>query len=99
MEKKFKEYLLEVFKKALYGFGEVQYEKKRQLAIGKDAQQNKKSYLQELDKISDELSERAVEELEGLGVKSADDLLAKQGLVKEKMRSVQSQMEKELAGN
>ena len=97
METKFREYLLEVFRKALYDFGEEQYEKRKQLATGKDARQNKKSYLQELDKITDDLSKKAVGELEDLGIDSADDLLAKQGLVKEKMRAVQGQMEKELA--
>lgn len=98
MEDNFRKYLTEVFKKALYSFGEEQYEKKRRLALGQDAGRNKKAYLQELDKISDDLSKKAVKELEGIGVDSADDLLVKQKLVKDKMRSVQSQMEKDLAG-
>lgn len=97
MEDKFREYLLEVFRKALYGYGEEQYEKRKQLAMGQDAHQNKKSYLQELDKLAEELAKKTVAELERLGIDSADDLLAKQDLVKEKLGVVQGQMEKELA--
>jgi hypothetical protein len=97
LDSKFRVYLLDVFRKTLYGLGEERYEKKKELLMGKDALQNKKAYLKELDKLADELSKRAVTELEALGVKTPDDLLTEQGLVKEKLGVVQSVMEKELS--
>lgn len=82
----------------MYGLGQQLYESRKEFAVGHDALQGKKAYLRELDQLTDQLSARAVAELEGLGVNSSDDLLAKQGLVKEKLRAAQGQMEKELGG-
>jgi hypothetical protein len=96
MDRQFRAYLRGVFRSTIYGLGEQLYENRKELAAGKDALQNKKAYLKELDQLADELSSKAVAELEGLGVNSPDDLLAKQDLVKEKLRTLQGQMEKEL---
>ncbi len=96
MDDRFRDYLRDVFKGALYGLGEELYENRKELAVGPGALQSKKAYLKELNQLADELSKTAVAELEASRVGSAEDLLAKEGLVREKMRSVQSQMEKQL---
>ena len=98
MDQQFRAYLHGVFRSTIYGLGEQLYENRKELAAGKDALQSKKAYLKELDQLADELSARAVAELEGLGVNSPDDLLARQDLVKEKLRALQGRMEKELGG-
>ena len=98
MDQQFRAYLNGVFRSTIYGLGEQLYENRKELAVGKDVLQSKKAYLKELDQLADELSARAAAELEGLGVNSPDDLLARQDLVKEKLRALQVQMEKELGG-
>jgi hypothetical protein len=96
LDDKFRVYLQGVFRATLYGLGEQLYEGRKELVTGEDALASKKAYLKELDQLAEELSARAVAELEKLGIDSADDLLSKQGLVKGKLGAVQTQLEKEL---
>ena len=96
MDYQFRAYLQGVFRNTIYNLGRQLYENRKELATGQDALESKKAYLKELNQLADELSARAVAELEGLGVNSPDDLIARQDLVKKKLRAVQGQMQKEL---
>jgi|GEM_PF-7022621 len=98
MDEQFKTYLRDVIGNTIYRLGEQLFEGQKELVARKDALQIKKEYLRELDRLADELSASLVAELEGLGVNSPEDLLAKQDLVKVKLREIQRQMEEELSG-
>jgi RNAse (barnase) inhibitor barstar len=98
MDEQFRTYLRDVIGNTIYRLGEQLFEGQKELVARKDALQIKKEYLRELDRLADELSASVVAELEGLGVNSPEDLLAKQDLVKVKLREIQRQMEEELSG-
>jgi RNAse (barnase) inhibitor barstar len=98
MDEQFRTYLRDVIGNTIYRLGEQLFEGQKVLVARKDALQIKKEYLRELDRLADELSASVVAELEGLGVNSPEDLLAKQDLVKVKLREIQRQMEEELSG-
>jgi hypothetical protein len=98
MDEQFRTYLRDVIGNTIYRLGEQLFERQKELVARKDALQIKKEYLRELDRLAYELSARVVAELEGLGVSSPEDLLAKQDLVKVKLREIQRQMEEELSG-
>jgi hypothetical protein len=98
MDEQFRTYLRDVIGNTIYRLGEQLFEGQKVLVARKDALQIKREYLRELDRLADELSASVVAELEGLGVNSPEDLLAKQDLVKVKLREIQRQMEEELSG-
>jgi hypothetical protein len=98
MDEQFRTYLHDVIGNTIYRLGEQLFERQKELVARKDALQIKREYLRELDRLADELSANLVAELEGLGVNSPEDLLAKQDLVKVKLRAIQRQMEEELSG-
>ena len=96
MDDQFRAYVRGAFRNSLYNLGAFVSEKRKEPATGLLALQSKKAHLRGLDQLADELSERAVAELEGLGMNSPDDLIAKGDLVKEKLRAVQCEMQREL---